>query len=91
MDNLEYKIYRHELYPIENPNSTVVGFLITDNETNKTAVLETNVSIAECNGKTPEEVCQIAFEQLKDKIERIKQDFQKNRESVIGKVFLPLS
>jgi len=91
MDNLEFKIYRHDFYPEQNPVHAVIGFLIIDTETDKTAVLETNVSIAECNGKTPEEVCQIAFEQLKDKIERIKQDFQKNRDSVIGKVFLPLS
>jgi len=91
MDNIEFKIYRHDLYPAEDPKWTVVGFLITDTTNDRTAVVETNVDIIECNSKTSEEVCQIAYNQLKDKIDRIKADFLKNRESVIGKVFLPLS
>ena len=28
MDNIEFKIYRHDLYPAEDPKWTVVGFLI---------------------------------------------------------------
>ena len=46
MDNLEYKIYRHDLYPTEDPKWTVVGFLITDTTNDRTAVAETHVSLS---------------------------------------------
>lgn len=89
MEEIEYKIYKYELCPVDDPDRIVVGFLITDTTNNKSLNVEEVVTLAESTGKDQEEVCQIAYEKTKDRIEVLKQKLLSKRESVVGKIFLP--
>jgi len=35
MENIEYKIYKYEQTPVPNPNSIIIGFLITNMDSGK--------------------------------------------------------
>lgn len=89
MENIEYKIYKYELCPVQNPDSTIIGFLITNTDSGKYANLETILSFSETSNITEEEVCQLAFNKLKNQIDVITEQLQNSNNSVIGKIFLP--
>lgn len=91
MEEIEYKIYKYELCPVDSPDRIIVGFLLTDTTNNKSLNVEEVVSLLESTGKDQEEVCQLAYEKAKDAINALKQKLLNKRESVIGKVFLPSS
>lgn len=89
MEEIEYKIYKYELSPVDNPDRIVIGFLITDTTNNKSLNIEEIVTLAESTGKDQEEICQLFYEKTKDRIEVLKQKLLSKRESVVGKIFLP--
>lgn len=82
---MTYTIARYE--SLKN-DRFLVGFnLIDDNE--NSAYVEALLSSADIEGKTQEEVCQLAYEAAKDKIDIIKADFEAKNESILGRVFVP--
>lgn len=82
---MTYTIARYE--SLEN-DRFLVGFnLVDDNE--NSAYVEALLSSANIEGKTQEEVCQLAYEAAKDKIDVIKADFEAKNESILGRVFVP--
>lgn len=89
MEEIEYKIYKYELCPVDNPDRIIVGFLITDTTNGKSLNIEEVATLLESTGKDQEEVCQLVYEKIKDRIDALKQKLLSKRESIIGKVFLP--
>lgn len=89
MEEIEYKIYKYELSPVPNPNSIVVGFLVTDTSSGKYINYESVLMLSETNGMTEEEICQLAFNRLKPQIDDTIQKFKASNASIIGKIFLP--
>lgn len=89
MDDIEYKIYKYELCPVDDPDRIVVGFLITDTTNGKSLNIEEIATLLESAGKDQEEVCQLVYDKIKDRIEALKQKLLSKRESVVGKIFLP--
>ena len=89
MEEIEYKIYKYELSPTPNPNSIVVGFLITDVSFGKHVNYESVLMFSETNGLSEEEICQLAFDRLKPQINDTIQKFKTSNNSIVGKVFLP--
>lgn len=89
MEEIEYKIYKYELCPVDNPDRIIVGFLMTDTTNNKSLNIEEIATLLESTGKDQEEVCQLVYDKIKDRIEVLKQKLLSKRESVVGKVFLP--
>jgi|694.fasta_scaffold120371_2 hypothetical protein len=88
MDNIEYKISRYELYPPDFHTSISVGFLIKDNVTNVTGTIDLLVPLEEVNGKTPKEVCDLAFSKASDRHQSLMEYFQKKRDSVVNSYFI---
>ena len=91
MEEIEYKIYKYELCPVDNPDRIVIGFLLTDLTNNKSLNAEEVVTFLESAGKDQEEICQLAYDKAKDSINSLKQKLLDKRSSVVGKVFLPSS
>ena len=89
MEEIEYKIYKYEFCPVNDSNRIIVGFLITDTTNNRSLNVEETIPLVDSAGKDEEEVCQMAYERVKDAIEALKQKLLSKRDSVIGKVFLP--
>lgn len=89
MEEIEYKIYKYELCPVDNPDRVIVGFLITDTTNGKSLNIEETATLLESTGKDQEEVCQLVYDKIKDRIEVLKQKLLNKRESVVGKIFLP--
>ncbi len=89
MEEIEYKIYKYELCPVDDPNRIIIGFMITDTTNNKSLNIEETISLVDSTGKDEEEVCQMAYEKAKEEINTLKQKLLSKRESIIGKVFLP--
>jgi hypothetical protein len=67
----------------------IVGFNLSDDYENS-AYTEIALEISDTDGKTQEEVCQLAYEKNKTKIAKIKSSFEEKVESIIGKVFVPV-
>lgn len=84
---MTYTIGKYEI--LKNNSSFVVGFNLTDDNEN-VAYIESILDIADVENKTQEEVCQLAYEKIKEKIKRIELDFIEKNESILGKVFVPI-
>ena len=82
---MTYTIARYE--SLEN-DKFLVGFNLADDNENA-AYVEALLSTSDIEGKTQEEVCQLAYEAAKDKIDVIKADFEAKNESILGRVFVP--
>lgn len=89
MDNIEYKIQRYELYPLDNSTSFVVGFKILDTTNNRSGYIEALIPLDEASGKTTNEICQIAYLKLKSQIDIISSDLIAKRNSLVGYTFIP--
>lgn len=81
---MTYTIAKYEVLG----NNFVVGFNLTDDNENA-AYIESVFPKSSIEGKTQEEVCQLAYEAAKDKIDVIKADFEAKNESILGRVFVP--
>ena len=89
MENIEYKIYKYEQAPVPNPNSTVIGFLITNIDSGKYNNIECVLFFSETANMSEEEICQLAFSKLKPEIDSIVERLKNSDNQVVGKVFLP--
>jgi hypothetical protein len=89
MENIEYKIYKYEQTPVPNPDSNIIGFLITNTDSGKYNNIEYTLTFSETNNMSEEEICQMAFTKLKPQIDAIVEKLKSSNNSVIGKVFLP--
>ena len=83
---MTYTISKYEI--LKNNSSFVVGFNLTD-ENENAAYVESILDIADTENKTQEEVCQLAYEKIKEKIKRIELDFIEKNESILGRIFVP--
>jgi len=89
MENIEYKIYKYEQTPVPNPNSIIIGFLITNMDSGKYNNIEHTLTFSETANMSEEEICQLAFTKLKPQIDSIVEKLKSFNNSVIGKIFLP--
>lgn len=87
MNNIKYTIHRFELYG-NPPSSKIVGFLITNTDTQKTEYTETLISLKECENKTDSEVCGMAYDSLKPQIELLVESLTVHSK-IIGSEFVP--
>lgn len=83
--NITYTIARYEQIQL---NEFLVAFNIKDDNDNS-AYVESRISSSEISSKTTQEICQLAYNNILDKIESIKADFEKNNVSKIGYQFVP--
>ena len=45
MENIEYKIYKYEQTPVPNPDSNIIGFLITNTDSGKYNNIECTLTL----------------------------------------------
>jgi hypothetical protein len=83
--NITYTIARYESL---NNETFLVAFNMKD-ENDNSAYIESLLDISETSGKTAQEVCQLAYEKIKDKIESIKSSFEKQNAVKVGYEFVP--
>lgn len=82
---MTYTIARYESL---EEDRFVVGFnLIDDNE--NSAYIEALLNKSDIENKTQEEVCQLAYDSVKDKVDKIEADFEAKNESILGRIFVP--
>jgi len=85
-NNIKIIINRFELFPDPN-NGRIVGFLIKNTDTDKAEYIESVVSTIGL-GDSDDEVCKIAYNQIKDQIDSISERLSKSS-SVVGSEFIP--
>jgi hypothetical protein len=79
-------INRYELFP-DPSNGRIVGFLIKNTDTDKAEYVESVVSTVGL-GDSENEVCKIAYNQIKDQIDSISTRLSQSS-SVVGSEFIP--
>ena len=90
MNNIEFKIQRYELYPTDESNCFVIGFKIIDlSNNNRTGYVETTVPLTDCSGKRSNEICQIAYDKIKNQIDIIVNDLLSKRGNLTNYTFIP--
>lgn len=83
--NLTYTIARYEYL---TDGRFLVAFNIKDNLENS-AYVESELKSSDISGKSTQEVCQLAFNAIKDKIDQIKENFEVKHKSAVGYQFIP--
>jgi len=82
---MTYTIARYE--NVKN-DQYLVGFNLTDDNENA-AYVEAVLNKSDIAAKTQEEVCQLAYNSVKDKMDKIEADFEAKNESILGRIFVP--
>jgi hypothetical protein len=82
---MTYTIARYE--NVKN-DQFLVGFNLTDDNENA-AYVEAVLNKSDIAAKTQEEVCQLAYNSVKDKMDKIEADFEAKNESILGRIFVP--
>jgi hypothetical protein len=83
--NIIYTIARYELI---SDTTFLVAFNVKD-ESNSSFYIESILSLSEISGKTPTEICQLAYDNIKIKIEEILSRLQQQKTSKVGFQFIP--
>lgn len=83
--NITYTIARYEQI---RPSEFLVAFNIKD-ENENSAYIESVIPSSDISGKTAQEICQMAYNNIIDQIESIKTDFETKNNLKIGYQFIP--
>jgi hypothetical protein len=83
--NITYTIARYELI---NDNTFLVAFNVKS-ESNSSFYIESPLTLSETSGKTPTEICQLAYDNIKIKIEEILNRLQQQKDCKVGFQFIP--
>ena len=81
-----YTVAKYNLYPAEEPTGIAVGFSLKCK--GRAAYQDTVVPLADCDGLTEEEVCDLAFEDVRAGLEAQAAAFETKGE-ILGKEFKP--
>jgi len=82
--NIIYTIARFERLP----NNFLVAFNITS-ENGDSVYTESYLSHDEIINKSSQEICQLAYEKIKNNIDDIKLKFERDAVSIVGYQFIP--
>lgn len=85
---IRFIIQRFELNDPTNPSYYIVGFKLICDMNQREQYLETQIDFQLCNGKSDNEVCTMAYKNLKQKIEEAKIELVKKR-FIVGSEFVP--
>ena len=85
-NNIKIIINRYELFS-DPSKGRIVGFLIKNADSDKSEYIESVVS-ADQSDKTENEICKIAYVQIKEQIESISKILSESS-SVVGSEFIP--
>jgi|LakMenEpi03Aug12_release.lakeMendotaPanAssembly.Ray.scaffolds.fasta_scaffold79292_6 hypothetical protein len=83
--NITYTIARYELI---NDNTFLVAFNVKS-ESNSSFYIESPLTLSETSGKTATEICQLAYDKIKTKIEEILNRLQQQKDCKVGFQFIP--
>lgn len=87
MNNIKYTIHRYEIYG-NPPVGKLVGFLITNTDTNKSEYVETLILLENCKNKNENEICNLAYNILKPQIDNFV-NYLTSPSPIIGSEFVP--
>jgi hypothetical protein len=83
-------ITRYELYPKGEPTCYVVGFVVSCPSGQKTMYRDTQVPLDQAQGKTEQEIAQIAYSSLKESVDAwVCTEMAKPK--ILGSTFIPSS
>ena len=82
----KYKVAKFNLYPADEPTGMAVGFSVKNK--GREAYQDTIVSLANCEGLTEEEICDLAFEDVRDSLEAQAAIFETKGE-ILGSDYTP--
>jgi len=83
--NITYTIARYEYI---SDGKFLVAFNIKD-EFENSAYVESELKSSDISGKSTQEICQLAFNTIKNRIDQIKENFAIKHKSVVGYQFIP--
>lgn len=84
MSSPKYVIARYE----DNGNSKIVAFYVIIENGSKT-YFESVIPMDQCHGKTDNEICCLAYEKMKHRIDELIQQIKTEAPTVIGAEFIP--
>lgn len=85
---IRYIVQRFELNDSTNPSYYIVGFKLVCDINQREHYLETQIDFQSCDGKSDNEICTMAYLELKSKVELVKVELLKKK-FIIGSEFVP--
>ena len=82
----KFKVAKFNLYPADEPTSMAVGFSVKHK--GRSAYQDTTIPLADCEGLTEEEICDLAFENVRDGLEAMAAVFEAKGE-IVGSDYTP--
>jgi hypothetical protein len=86
--NFSVTVSRYELYPAEEPTCYCVGFVIKHKTKLNSRYIDTQVTLADTNNKTEDEIVQLAWAMVRDGILSWATSVH-NKPTIIGSVITP--
>ncbi len=85
---IKYIIQRFEINDSANPSYYIVGFKIVCDINQRDFYVETQIDYKDCKDKSDNEICVLAYNKLKPKIDEISEELVKKK-FIIGSEFVP--
>lgn len=85
---IRFIVQRFELNDSTNPSFYIIGFKLICDINQREHYLETKINLQLCDGKSDNEICTMAYSDLKPKIELTKLELLKKK-FIVGSEFVP--
>lgn len=85
---IRFIIQRFELNDFDNPTFYIVGFKITCDLNQRDSYIETQIDYTECIDKSDNEICELAYYKMKDRITEISKNLLQKK-FILGSEFVP--
>ena len=85
---IRYIIHRFEPNDLTSPTYYIIGFKVICDLNQRETYVETTVPAGECIDKSDNEICLLAYNKLKDKINEVARELS-SKKFIVGSEFIP--
>lgn len=87
-NSIRYIIHRFELNDKNSPTYYIVGFMLVCDLNQRESYVEATIDYNECVDKSDNEICSLAYNKIKSRIDEVSRDLL-HKKFIVGSEFVP--